>query len=239
MRSRSDQALDTGSSRWSRWLAVFELEDVLLAAWLLVLGHWLGPWLGADRVLPPAGPPSALAWGALAAFAVVFFTRGPDDADLDRALIRRLFSVGPLIFLLSPLALLVNGIRGLARRARSERRGGAPPEPATGWPGPPLPVGVRRTLALPYEIVGEGLFRRMAGSELEHWGAGTFTAEGFVLERPVFALFALATLVVGYGLLVMGPRVVAGAALDWKIWVPRFLLYLAAALGGSRLLLAG
>jgi hypothetical protein len=223
----------------ARWRAPFEWEDALLALWLLALGAWLAPWLGADHVLPLAGPPSWLAWAALAAYAVVFFTRGPDDGDLDRALMRRLFSIGPLIYIVGPLALLANFLLGRVRRARCKRLGTAPPRPATGWPGPPLSPPLRRTLALPFAIVGEGVFRRMAGAELEHWGAGRFVDGAFVLERPVFALFAVAVLVAGYGLLVMGPRVVAGAALDWRLWVPRFLLYLAAAVGGSRLSIAG
>ena len=222
-----------GGRRRSRLVAAFELEDVLLALWLLALGLWLGPRFTADRLFPPGGQVSWLVWAALAAFAVVFFTRGPDDADLDRALIRRMFVVGPLVFVFSLFALLANGILTLVRR----RRGGS--EPATGWPGPPLAPGLRRTLALPLAILGEGLFRAMAASEMERWGVGTLTASGFVLERPSFAAFAVASLVAGYGLLVMGPRVVAGAALDWQVWIPRFLLYLAVAVGGGTIVLAG
>ncbi len=202
----------------------------MLALWLLGVGAWLAPRLGLAQVLTADGGLSLLGGCVIAGYVVVFLTRGPEDGDLDQALIRRIFAVGPLIFLLSPLALLVNALRSAARRRRAQERGQPHPDPASDWPGPPLSLPVRRTLALPAVVLGENASRQFLITELDLWGVLTRAADGTQhFARPEMAPFAVACLLVGFGTMVMGPRVVAGASLDWRLWLPRFLLYLAGA----------
>jgi hypothetical protein len=78
---------------------------------------------------------------------------------------------------------------------------------------------------VPYEIFGEGLFRSFCGSELDTWTGGAP-----LLSRPFFLLLAVVLIVAGYFVLVLGPRIVAGATLDWRPWLLRFALYLGAAI---------
>jgi hypothetical protein len=216
----------------------FEIEDLLLTLWLLVLGAWLGARFGVAELATADGELFWLAGLALAGYAVVFLTRGPADDDLDQALIRRIFAVGPFVFVLSILTAFANFLRTKRQERRARERGLSPPDPATGWPGPPLSLAWRRALVLPATVLGEMAFRSFLVAELELWGvasrndAGRFELD---LERLDMLPFAFAMLVVGYGLLVMGPRVVAGAPLSWGLWLPRFGLYLAALFGGWEL----
>ncbi|MDX1998429.1 MAG: hypothetical protein SF066_11990 [Thermoanaerobaculia bacterium] len=214
---------------WRQPWQALELEDLMLGCWLLLVGHLLGPWLTAERAVRADGALSAWTWLALAGLAVVFFTRGPDDDDLDRALLRRLTLVGPLAFLLGPIALLVNTVRTVRARQRAANRGEKPPPEANGWPAPALPLPLRRTLVLPMEILGEGLFRAFIPSEVQLWSRG----EG--VYDPFFLTLTLACLLVGYAVLVAGPRIVAGAALDWRVWTVRFVFYLGAAAAAGEL----
>jgi hypothetical protein len=202
-------------------LSAFEVEDVLLAACLL-----LAPWLGPETMVRSGGL-TLLGWAVVAAFLVVFLSRGPADGDLDGAILRRMLVVGPFYLVLSIGAPLINGIRFLIRKSRARRLGIPVPPAPQGWPGPPLPPKLRRTLAVPFEIFGEGLFRAFCVSELDLWTAGAP-----LLERPFFYFLAFALIAAGYLALVIGPRVVAGAALDWRPWLLRFALYLGAALAG-------
>lgn len=201
--------------------------------WLWVLGSVLAPWLSAERATDADGRLALWVWLAIAGLAVVFISRGPHDDDLDRAIFRRLTLVGPLAFLLALGALGANVLLSLRDRRRAERQGRKPPPPRGGWPGPVLSLPVRRTLALPFEILGEGLFRAFIPREVQLWSRGD---AGF---DPFFAALTLAMLVVGYALLVAGPRIVAGATLEWRIWAIRFLFYLAAAWAGGGLALPG
>lgn len=210
---------------WRRPWAALEIEDLILGLWLLALGTVVAPWFAADRAVDGDGRLSFWTWVAVSGLVVVFFTRGPDDDDLERAVFRRLTLVGPIMFVLSPMALLVNAIRGV----RARRRGAPVP---TGWPGPEIPLPVRRTLALPMEILGEGLFRAFIPQEVRRWSRGEDA--GFDLT---FAGLTLACLIVGYAVLVAGPRIVAGAALDWRPWTIRFLFYLGAAAAAGELAL--
>lgn len=205
-------------------LAAFEVEDVLIAAWILLLGRLLGPDFGLSRFVS-SGTPTPLGWLVIAAFLGVVLSRGRADDDLDRAIMRRTLVVGPLFFLLSIGALLGNGVRFLTGRAKARRLGlPAPPAPQ-GWPGPPLPDWLRRALAVPYEIFGEGLFRSFCVSELDLWTGGAP-----LLDRPFVLILALVLIGAGYLALVIGPRVVAGATLDWRPWLLRFAFYLGAAI---------
>lgn len=204
-------------------LAAFEIEDLLLAAWVLSLGYLLAPGFGTGRVVSQ-GSLTPLGWMVIAAFLAVLLSRGPTDNDLDRAILRRTLAVGPFYFVLSIGALLGNGLRALAGRARARRLGLTAPDAPTGWPGPPLPAGLRRALAVPYEIFGESLFRSFCGSELDLWTGGAP-----LVERPFVLVLAFVLIGAGYLVLVIGPRVVAGATLDWRPWLLRFALYLGAA----------
>jgi|CXWL01.1.fsa_nt_gi hypothetical protein len=215
-------ALPAPPLRQRPWAAL-EVEDLFLGLWLLVLGAAVAPWLTADRAVDGDGRFTFWTWLALVGLVVVFLSRGPDDGDLDRAVLRRLTLVGPMVFVLGPMILMVNAVRGL----RARRRGA--PEP-TGWPGPEIPLPVRRTLVLPMEILGEGLFRAFIPQEVRRWSRGDDAGFDFA-----FAGFTLACLIVGYAVLVAGPRIVAGATLDWRPWTIRFLFYLAAAAAAGEL----
>jgi hypothetical protein len=214
---------------WRRPWQALEVEDLILGLWLLLAGHLLGPWRSAERAVTADGALSAWTWLALAGLAVVFFTRGPDDDDLDRALLRRLTLVGPLAFLLGPIALLINTVRTVRARTRAASRREEPPPDRNGWPAPALPLPLRRTLVLPMEILGESLFRAFIPSEIRLWSRG----EG--VYDPFFLTLTLAGLLVGYAVLVAGPRIVAGAVLDWRVWAVRFLVYLGAAAAAGEL----
>ena len=206
----------------------FDIEDFLIAGWL-ALGSWLADGLNLETLLGTNGRISVLAWAVLAAFLVVFFSRGTEDADLDQALIRRMFVLGPLVFVLSALAPLTNFIVHSVRSARARRLGWPIPEAWRGWPGPPLPDGLRRALALPFTLLGESLFSRSIQTEFDIW-----LADRPLSDLPPFLFFATATLIATFCFLVVGPRVIAGGVLAWRPWRLRFGLYLAAwAAGGG------
>jgi hypothetical protein len=208
---------------------VFELEDLLLAAWLLALGALFPQGVDPAAMFGPSGWPSLLGGAVLLSYLVVFVSRGSGDADLDQALIRRMFVLGPFVFILSALAPLTNFVVHLVRSNRARRHGEPSPKPWNGWPGPPLPDGLRRALALPFTLVGESAFRGSIGDEIDLWLGGRTLS-----ELPPFIFFAVATLIASYGFLVVGPRVIAGSELAWGPWLLRFGLYLAAwAAGGG------
>ena len=207
---------------------VFDIEDFLIAGWL-ALGSWLTGGLPPETFLASNGRISVLGWAVLVAFLVVFFSRGAEDADLDQALIRRMFVLGPLVFVLSALAPLTNFIVHSIRSARARRLGWPIPEAWRGWPGPPLPDGLRRVLALPFTLIGESLFSQSIQTEFDIW-----LADRPLSDLPPFLFFATAMLIATFCFLVVGPRVIAGGVLAWRPWLLRFGLYLAAwAAGGE------
>ncbi len=195
----------------------------MLAGWLLALESLLAARLDPIVAFGPNGWPSPLGWAVFGALLIVFVSRGPADSDLDQALIRRMFVLGPLVFFLSMLAPLTNFGVHQFRAARARRLGDPSPVPWRGWPGPPLPNGLRRSLALPFTLMGELAFRRSIGNEVDLWLGGRSLS-----ELPPFLFFALGTLTATYAFLVVGPRVIAGSDLAWRPWLLRFALYLAA-----------
>ncbi len=209
-------------------MRAFQPEDYLLAA-LLGLESFVAPWLDPTAAFGPNGWPSPLGWVVLIAFLIVFVSRGPGDADLDTSLFRRMFMLGPLLFVFSILAPLTNFVVHQVRVARARRRRTFAPEPWRGWPGPPLPDGLRRVLALPFTVMGESVFRHSVGVEIDLWLGGRELS-----DLPPFLFFALCTLTASYGFLVVGPRVIAGAELAWWPWLLRFALFVTAwAAGGG------
>ncbi len=205
------------------WKDLFQVEDFILVAWILVPDRVLETWFGAAWLQAPLAGLSVLVWLAFVPYLIVFFTRGPGDLDNDEAIFRRIFLVGPLFPLLSLFVVLVNGIKGLLLRQRAKRLGLPAPETLTGWPGPAMAEPLRRILVLPAQLVGEHLFTRGIGPELD-----LLVGPEPLLSRPFFLFLALATILVAYGLLVVGPRVIAGAALSIPAWMLRFALYLVA-----------
>lgn len=206
----------------------FEIEDLLIAGWL-ALGSWLTGGLQPETFLGANGRISVLGWAILAAFLVAFISRGEKDADLDQALFRRMFVLGPFVFILSVLAPLTNFVVHAVRSARARRLGWPIPEAWRGWPGPPLPDGLRRALALPFTLAGESLFSQSIQTEYDIW-----LADRPLSDLPMFLFFAGAMLIATYGFLVVGPRVIAGGELSWRPWLLRFGMFLAAwAAGGN------
>lgn len=195
----------------------------MLAGWLLALESFLAARLDPGVAFGPNGWPSLLGWTVFGAFLIVFISRGPADSDLDQALMRRMFVLGPLVFFLSMLAPLTNFVVHKYRTAGAKRLGNPSPVAWSGWPGPPLPNGLRRSLALPFTLMGELAFRGSIGNEVDLWLGGRTPS-----ELPPFLFFALATLAATYAFLVVGPRVIAGSDLAWRPWLLRFALYLAA-----------
>ena len=215
----------------TRWSKILELEDLLLALWLLAAEQlvvrssgrppveWAEPRNGA--MLPW---PLAL---LLLAAAFVVFTRGSRDTSIDQAVKRRVLLVLPFYFLLPLIAMLVSAIRGGEKSVR--HHGGEEAE----WPMPAVPDWLRRLAATPILLVGDSAFLSAFENEQRN-----FTA---FEEGPTFAGIATVCFLVAlpYLLFVVGPRVAAGASGDWKAWLPRFAIYALALVLGRQLTLGG
>ena len=195
----------------------FELEDLILVVWVIALERLLAAtplhpiqWVQGDGV-----PPGLFVLGGLVLFLV--FTRGVEDTDMDRALMRRLCMLGPFVFFLSFYGLIVDLF---VRRRREPRIGPAIPSQ---WPGPLVGRAWRRTAAVPLALIGDYAFRNYQGPVDFTDG---INATGVIMAVGDAAIFFF---------VVAGPRIVAGATMQPWPWLFRFALFAASSWLGYRL----
>lgn len=200
-----------------------QVEDVALFVWIVLVERLLESRFGEElRTVATLGAAPrwvyALVFGGLVA---VFYTRGPADVDVNAATSRRcvlglsgwfvarsyfagdgewLFKAFAVAFIVTVLIAPLNALDKL---------------PRTG-------LGLRRTLVLPAQLVGNSVFSGMItpdffrGSELA----------GVAPEYRVLASFLLSAFLFLY--VVVAPRVMAGG--EWRpfSWVVRLGVYLSA-----------
>jgi hypothetical protein len=166
-------------------------------------------------------------WLVAGSMLFAFWTRGPEDVDLDTAILRRFLFLGPAYWIIGPVAIAINLARaGVAHLfARLAGRDPSRIEVPTGWPGVPLPSTVRRLGVLPAILGGEWAFRSGLGGvaeavTLDAGGIGTI-AGALVVTVPAYLIFVVA------------PRLATGAVLAVSPWVLRFALYFAAVFAGD------
>jgi len=208
---RAREARPRGDSRWR----VLEVEDLLLAAWVAGLGYLARRAMGTpEGFLAQVDGPTHWAVLLLAgAWLFLLFTRGPEDDDRDRAIMRRLLLVGPAFPVLSIYAIIASAVHTRWYGEQPLSADGYPP-----WPGPSVSGLWRRTAALPVMFVGDAVFR----------GALSITRVGDDFEMNEENVFLLLALGAVYVFSVAGPRIAAGATLSPLVWVARFGLFLAA-----------
>ncbi|HTU99673.1 MAG TPA: hypothetical protein VMF13_03985 [Luteitalea sp.] len=210
---------------------VVEIEDILLAAWVLLsetlVRRWFGEpgdlartmamqfgeggWIAWLRALPLLG------WLVVALFFFILLTRGPEDTDRDVALARRWPMLTFSLPLLSIYALIATGIQKLVFGLPTIPDGAQPP-----WPGPYVPGIVRRTAAIPLALLGDAIFRQQtifAGLDVAN-GSAPLTLSP-ILVLPIFLSM------LPFCIFVAGPRIAAGDVLAWRPWVIRFVLFYA------------
>jgi hypothetical protein len=207
---------------------VLEVEDVLLAAWVLgseaLIRRWVGEpsylantmmtsggdgWMSWLRGLPPAG------WVVVGLFFFILLTRGPEDTDRDVALGRRWPMLAVALPLLSIYALIASAVQEAVFGIRHWPASGQPP-----WPGPYVPHVIRRTAAVPLAFLGDALFRQeiaYAGLHLD--------AAGWQPELSPALLVTIVGSAFPFMIFVAGPRIAAGDALAWRPWIVRFLFF--------------
>lgn len=200
-----------------------QLEDVALFLWIVLVEKLLESRLGEElsTVAALGAAPRwvyAVVFGGLIA---VFYTRGPNDVDLNEATSRRcilglfgwfvarsyfagdgewLFKAVVVAFVVTVLIAPLNSLDRLPRRG----------------------LGFRRTLVLPAQLVGNSVFSGMItpdflrGAELA----------GVAPEYRVLASLLLSAFLFLY--VVVAPRVMAGG--EWRpfSWVIRLGVYLSA-----------
>jgi len=200
-----------------------QAEDMILFFWIVLLGRLIQTRFGEElRAVATFGQgPRWIYVVVLGGLAVVFYTRGPADADLNEASSRRCVLglsgwfvarsyfagdpnwMGKAFVVVFVVVLLMSPLNSLEKL------------PRTG-------LGLRRALVLPAELVGNSVFSGMItpdflrGAELQ----------GVAPEYRVFGSFALSAFLFIY--VVIGPRVMAGE--DWRpfSWMVRLGVYLAA-----------
>lgn len=218
----------------------FELEDVALAAWVLVVEQVVARLLGSD----PARWLVRTDGSAMSGHAVAETALGLALASSPTAMLQWLRSIGPLSWVAwltlagLVLVLLTRGKEdttvdeGLARRilltgplyyvlalavAMIATVRNLPMD-ETGqrrYPGFTTPPWLRRAAVVPAALLGQGAFRAHVG-EFMNLGAETGAVQ-IVLE--------VVLLLAGFTLCVAGPRIAAGASRRPMAWVPRFLLF--------------
>lgn len=224
---RIQHAGGSGGARRPR--RALELEDYLLAGWILaaeaLVVRWYdnplvlmdefaggdGTWLGWLAGLSPTG------WVIITLFLFVLLTRGREDTDRDVAIDRRTPMLALATPLLSIYALVASAIRDALYGTPDLAPGAQPP-----WPGPLVPSVVRRTAAVPIGFIGDALFR----SEIANTELGALSIDS-LSSSPITILVAVAS-AFPFMIFVAGPRIAAGGALAWRPWIFRFLLFLAA-----------
>jgi hypothetical protein len=200
-----------------------QIEDVALFVWIVLVERLLESHFGEElRTVATLGAAPrwvyAVVFGGLV---TVFYTRGPADVDLNEATSRRcilglfgwfvarsffagdgswLFKAFAVVFVVSILIAPLNHLERL---------------PRTG-------LGLRRTLVLPAQLVGNSVFSGMITPEFFR-GA---ELGGVAPEYRVLATLVLSAFLFLY--VVIAPRVMAGG--EWRpfSWVVRLGIYLAA-----------
>jgi hypothetical protein len=237
-RYRRDNGLDgpagpsAGRGAAPRPRHLFQLEDYLLAGWIVAAEEFVARWYGDPfSVIGELGAAGAVGWlGWLAGlsptarvmlflFLFVLLTRGPEDTDRDVAIDRRTPMLAALTPVLSIYALVATAIQQAIHGAPELAPGQQPP-----WPGPYVPSIVRRTAAVPIAFLGDALFRtEIAHSDLV--ALSSSVTDGGISPAAVFAGLISAF---PYMIFVAGPRIASGAALAWRPWIIRFGLFYAA-----------
>lgn len=202
-----------------------ELEDLLLALWMLVAALVVRYSGRSPLEWTESGTEGSWSWPMivlLLAFGFVLFTRGSCDTSIDVAVMRRVPMVLPLYFVLPIIASVVSMIRGGEKSIGQPGIGGEEAE----WPMPAVRDWIRRLAATPILLVGDSAFisafeeeQRGLGDE---WTYGDLAAAGFFVALP-------------YLIFIIGPRVAVGSTTDWKIWLLRFSFYAAALVSGRQL----
>lgn len=197
----------------------FELEDLLLAGFVLLLDRFLGR--SFDGFL---ASPLVLA-GALLGVAVCVFSRGPEDTSRQEMELRRAVLGIPAALILLGLVLdpgapgrlrdaivaflvltaLVNGILAFLRKTFDRL--------------PLLNRSSRRVLVAPAQLLGIALFERQLRPDL--------LQSALLADKPGagrLVVLGLATVLL-YWSAVVGPRILAAGSKSPVVWGPRFLLY--------------
>ena len=209
--------------RLRRLARSLQAEDLILFAWIVLANRFLQERLGTHLQTAGALEPGSR-WiyvVVLVGLAIVFYTRGPADTDLNEASSRRCVLglsgwfvarayfagdpnwMGKAFVVVFVVVLLMAPLNNLEKL------------PRTG-------LGLRRALVMPAELLGNSVFSAMItpaflrGAELA----------GVAPEYRLFASGVLAAFLFLY--VVVAPRVMAGE--DWRplSWVVRLGFYLAA-----------
>ena len=191
------------------------MEDLLLAAWVAGLDYLTRRAIGAPEALVAQvhGPTHWAVLLLVSAWLFLLVTRGPDDGDRDRAIMRRVLLVGAAFPVLSIYAVIASAVQTRWYGEQPLSADGEPP-----WPGPSVSGVWRRTAALPVMFLGDAVFRGAL--------ANTRVGADFEMnEQNIFMLLALGAV---YVFAIAGPRIAAGATLSPLVWMARFGLFLAA-----------
>jgi hypothetical protein len=206
------------------WKHLFEVEDALVALWFLAFESLVIQLAGSPLtwVETPDGSGSVGMWVTLLGLAFVVFSRGSHDTSHDRAILRRIFLLGPVAFLLSAAVAIFSLLRGGSRSTRY--LGGDEAE----WAMPAAPDGLRRLAATPALLIGDSVFQ----GAFEEQRNSIMAAEALIWSDVVWVLFLFG---LPYLIFIVGPRVAAGASGDWRAWTLRFALYAVALYSGHLL----
>lgn len=184
----------------------FEIEDLILAVWIIGLERMLAASpFSPSRWLLTGEPPLGLAVIAVLLLFLIF-TRGPDDTTADAAIMRRILVTGPFFFFLSLYVVVAD----LVRHANRWGNKGT-------FPGPMVSRAWRRTAAVPIALAGDAIFMNQKG--MVDFAAGD-PATNVILAVGDAAIFLFC---------VAGPRIVAGATTSPWPWLFRFGLFVASA----------
>lgn len=207
---------------------ILEIEDLLLALWLLVAEQLVVRLSGRQPIEWVERPDGSLTWPfvlLILAGAFVIFTRGSADTSIDTAVKRRILILPPLFFVLPILASVISMIRGGEKSI--VKLGGDEAE----WPMPAAPDWLRRLIATPILLVGDSAFLSAYQQEQRVFLA----PEGPGVKDIALAFFVVA---IPYLIFIVGPRVATGATAPWWVWLVRFAVY-AVLLVTGRQLMAG
>ena len=217
------------------WSGTLQVEDIVLAAWVLAFDFVLARWYAADLLshevmgVDASGDGwwafltslSTPAWVLVFLFFFVLLTRGPEDTDRDVALDRRWPMLALALPLLSIYALIASGIQALVKGERTTMPSGQPP-----WPGPYVPRVIRRLAGVPVALIGDSLFR----AEVAHSELGTLSSMSLSDGLSGTQAVLLVLMALPYMIFVAGPRIAAGAELAWRPWILRYGFFVGATL---------